>query len=168
MSAQCLLSSPTQTFSGSAKEPIVGDTSREKGRGKNERELQQCRVGKRANRLLAVGRSRRADCRRCFGGFGNNGTYKGNPTFAQVGAIVNDPNTAIGCNGPNSKDYVEIPDPGGGSQAVFSQPTSSLGFTVEAWMRPDTLVFPVQPSGPDFYTHWLVKCASGSGQCEWG
>jgi hypothetical protein len=101
-------------------------------------------------------------------GLGNHGTYKGNPTFAQAGAIVNDPNTAIGCNGPNSKDYVEIPDPGGGSQAVFSQPTSGLGLTVEAWMRPDTLVFPAQPSGPDFYIHWLGKCVLGSGQCEWG
>ena len=99
-------------------------------------------------------------------GFGYHGTYQGNPTFGQPGAIVNDADTAIGCNGPDSKDYIEIPDPG--DSAVFSQPTSSLGFTVEAWMRPDTLVFPVQPSGPDFYIHWLGKCASGSGQCEWG
>jgi hypothetical protein len=101
-------------------------------------------------------------------GFGNHGTYNGHPTFAQAGAIVNDSNTAIGCNGPNSKDYVEIRDPGDGSQAVFSQPTSRLGLTVEAWMRPDALVFPAQPSGPDFYIHWLGKCVNGSGQCEWG
>jgi len=101
-------------------------------------------------------------------GFGCDGTYKGNPTFGQPGAIVNDPDTAIGCNGPDSKDYVEIPDPGDGDKAVFSQPTSGLGLTVEVWMRPDALVFPGQPSGPDFLIHWLGKCVSGSGQCEWG
>jgi hypothetical protein len=101
-------------------------------------------------------------------GFGNNGTYNGNPTLGQPGAIVNDPNTAIGCKGATSMDYVEIPDPGAGSQAVFSQPTSGLGLTVEVWMRPDALAFPAQPSGPDFYIHWLGKCVSGSGQCEWG
>jgi Concanavalin A-like lectin/glucanases superfamily len=101
-------------------------------------------------------------------GFGRHGTYNGNPTFGQPGAIVNDPDTAIGCKGPDSKDYIEIADPGDGAQAVFSQPTSGLGLTVEAWMRPDTLVFRGQPSGRDFYIHWLGKCVSGSGQCEWG
>jgi hypothetical protein len=101
-------------------------------------------------------------------GFGNHGTYNGNPTFAQAGAILNDPDMAIGCNGPDSKDYVEIPDPGAAAQALFSQPTSGLGLTVEVWMRPDILVFPGQPSGRDFYIHWLGKCVSGSGQCEWG
>jgi hypothetical protein len=101
-------------------------------------------------------------------GFGNHGTYKGNPNFGQPGAIVNDPNMAIGCKGSGSKDYVEIPDPGNGTQAVFSQPTSGRGLTVEVWMRPDALVFPAQPSGPDFYIHWLGKCVTGSGQCEWG
>jgi hypothetical protein len=98
-------------------------------------------------------------------GFGRHGTYNGNPAFGQPGGIVNDPDTAIGCNGPDSRDYVEIADPGDG---VFSQPTSGLGLTVEVWMRPDALVFPAQPSGPDFYMHWLGKCVTGSGQCEWG
>jgi hypothetical protein len=101
-------------------------------------------------------------------GFGHSGTYKGNPTFGQPGAIVSDSDTAIGCKGPDSKDYVEIADPGDGAQAVFSQPTSRLGLTVEVWMRPDTLVFPGQPSARDVYIHWLGKCTSGSGQCEWG
>jgi len=101
-------------------------------------------------------------------GFGYNGTYNGNPTFGQAGAIVNDHDAAIGCNGPNSKDYVEIPDPGDGDKAVFSQPTSGLGLTVEIRMRPDILVFPGQPSGPDCLIHWLGKCVDGSGQCEWG
>src|SRR5262252_10704946 len=57
-----------------------------------------------------------------------DGTYLGNPTFGQPGAIVNDPDTAIGLNGPDSKDYVEIPDP---DSAAFSQPTSGGGLTVE-------------------------------------
>src|SRR5712664_2747585 len=54
-------------------------------------------------------------------GNGYDGTYFGNPAFGQPGAITNDPDTAIGCNGTNSGDYVEILDPGG---AAFSQPTS--------------------------------------------
>jgi Concanavalin A-like lectin/glucanases superfamily len=98
-------------------------------------------------------------------GNGNGGTYLGNPAFGQAGAIVNDPNTAIGLNGPNSKDYVEIPDP---SSAAFSQPTSGAGLTVEVWLRPDILTFPGQTSDSDIYIHWLGKCVSGSGQCEWG
>ncbi len=94
-------------------------------------------------------------------GNGYDGKYFGNPTFGQAGGIANDPDTAIGLNGPASKDYVEIPDPD--SQA-FSQPTSELGLTVEVWMRPDVLTFPGQTS--DIYIHWLGKC--GSGRCEWG
>ena len=36
-------------------------------------------------------------------------------------------------------------------------------------MRPDTLVFPGQvDSNGEIYIHWLGKCVSGSGQCEWG
>jgi hypothetical protein len=96
-------------------------------------------------------------------GSGYDGTYLGSPAFGQPGAIVNDPDTAIGLNGPDSRDYVEILDPD--SQA-FSQPTSALGLTVEVWMRPDILTFPGQTSEP--YIHWLGKCVSGSGQCEWG
>lgn len=96
-------------------------------------------------------------------GNGYDGTYVGNPTFGQPGAIVNDPDTAVGFNGPDSKDYVEIPDP---ASEAFSQPTSDLGLTVEVWMRPDVLIFPGQTS--DRYIHWLGKCRSGSGQCEWG
>jgi hypothetical protein len=85
-------------------------------------------------------------------GNGYDGTFFGNPTFGQPGAIVNDPDTAIGCNGTNSGDYVEILDPG---CAAFSQPTSGLGLTVEVWMRPDALVFPGQTDDP--YIHWLGK-----------
>ncbi len=96
-------------------------------------------------------------------GNGYDGVYKGNPSFGEPGPIVNDPNTAIGCHGPASKDYVEIADP---DSAAFSQPTSGLGLTVEVWMRPDALTFPGQTA--QIYIHWLGKCVSGSGQCEWG
>lgn len=98
-------------------------------------------------------------------GDGYDGSYFGNPTLGQPGAINGDPDTAVRFNGPGSRDYVEIPDPADGSSA-FSQPTSGLGLTVEAWMRPDVLTFAGETS--DIYIHWLGKCVSGSGQCEWG
>lgn len=96
-------------------------------------------------------------------GNGSDGAYIGNPAFGDPGAISNDADTAVRLNGPDLPGYVEIPSPD--SQA-FSQPTSGLGLTVEAWMRPDVLVFAGQTS--DIYIHWLGKCVSGSGQCEWG
>jgi len=85
-------------------------------------------------------------------GNGNDGAYNGSPTLGQPGAIANDPDTAIGCNGPDSRDYVEIGDP---ANQAFSQPTSGMGLTVEVWMRPDVLVFPGQTADP--YVHWLGK-----------
>ena len=98
-------------------------------------------------------------------GNGYDGAYIGSPTFGQLGAINGDQDTAVVFNGPGSMDYVEIPDPADASHA-FSQPTSGTGITVEAWMRPDVLTFPGQTS--DIHIHWLGKCVSGSGQCEWG
>ncbi len=47
--------------------------------------------------------------------------------------------------------------------AVFSQPTSGLGLTVEVWMRPDVLIFPGQTADP--YIHWLGKGMPA--QFEW-
>jgi hypothetical protein len=94
-------------------------------------------------------------------GFGSDGTYVGNPALGQAGALVNDHDTAIGLNGPGSRDYVEVPDLV--SQA-FSQPTSGLGLTVEVWIRPDVLTF--RGETRERYIHWLGKC--GSGECEWG
>jgi hypothetical protein len=93
-------------------------------------------------------------------GNGHDGTYIGNPTFGQPGAINGDPNTAVQFNGTN---YVEIRD-----SADFSQPTSTNGLTVEVWMRPDALAFPGQ-TGSDTsvnpYVHWIGKgCAQ---QIEW-
>ena len=84
-----------------------------------------------------------------------DGTYIGNSTFGQLGAIQNDPDTAIQCNG---QDYVEIPD-----SLDFSQPTSGQGLSVEVWLRPDALIFPGQTSDP--YVHWLGKGVRG--QFEW-
>src|SRR6266851_2705427 len=49
-------------------------------------------------------------------GAGYDGSYLGNPTFGQPGAIAGDLDTAVGLSGPESRDYVEIPDPTDGSQ----------------------------------------------------
>jgi len=83
---------------------------------------------------------------------GYSGTYNGNPSFGQPGAIAGDPDTAVGFNGPASGDFVEIANPAGGD---FSQPTSGAGLTVEVWMRPDALIFSGQTTNP--YVHWLGK-----------
>lgn len=100
-----------------------------------------------------------------FSGSAHDGAYFGNPTFGQPGAITGVLDTAVGFNGPSSRDYVEIAEPADGSQA-FSQPTSGMGLTVEVWMRPDVVTFAGETS--EVYIHWLGKCASGSAQCEWG
>jgi hypothetical protein len=89
------------------------------------------------------------------------GTYHGNPAFGEPGAIAGSADTAIGLNGFSSRDYVEIPDP---DSALFSQPTSGAGLTVEVWMRPDALTFPGQTDQP--YVHWLGK--GERSQYEWG
>jgi len=94
-------------------------------------------------------------------GFGSNGMYFGNPIFGQDGALLNDQDTAVGLNGPGSRDYVEVPDP---VSAAFSPANSPFGLTVEVWIRPDVLTFPGET--PERYIHWLGKC--GRGQCEWG
>jgi Concanavalin A-like lectin/glucanases superfamily len=91
---------------------------------------------------------------------GHDGIYIGNPTFGQPGAIQGDSNTAVQFNGSN---YVEIPD-----SVDLSQPTSTFGLTVEAWMRPDTLAFPGETSTDstqNLYVHWLGK--GGPQQYEW-
>lgn len=93
-------------------------------------------------------------------GNGSDGAYNGSPTFGQPGAI-DDPDTAVGFNGPGSGDFVEVPEPVG---QAFSQPTSGVGLTVEVWMRPDALVFPGETDDP--YVHWLGKGTRGSR--EWG
>ena len=94
-------------------------------------------------------------------GLGCDGTYFGNPTLNQRGALIDDQDAAIGLNGPTSRDYVEILDP---VSRAFSQPTSKLGLTVEIWIRPDVLTF--RGETREQYIHWLGK--GGADQCEWG
>lgn len=88
---------------------------------------------------------------------GHEGVVHGTPTFREPGALANDPDTAIGLNGASS--YVEVPD-----STVFSQATSGQGLTVEAWVRPDVLVFTGETADP--YVQWLGKGEAGS--YEWG
>jgi Concanavalin A-like lectin/glucanases superfamily len=94
-------------------------------------------------------------------GSGNDGVYHGTPAFGQTGAIAHDPDPAIGLHGPASEDYVEISNP---TSALFSQPTSGLGLTIEVWLRPDVLTFAGQTGHP--YIHWLGKGTPG--HYEWG
>lgn len=82
----------------------------------------------------------------------HHGKYLSAPRFEQPGAISGDGNRSVTFDGTSS---VEIPN-----DPAFSQPTSAAGLTVEAWVRPDKLVFPEQ------YIHWLGKGAAG--QFEWG
>jgi Concanavalin A-like lectin/glucanases superfamily len=59
-------------------------------------------------------------------------------------------------------NYIEIPD-----NAVFSAATTG-SLTVSAWMRPDTLSFPISEddgSGDNPYVHWLGK--GEDDQQEW-
>jgi Concanavalin A-like lectin/glucanases superfamily len=88
---------------------------------------------------------------------GHDGTFHGTPTYREPGAIKHDPDTAIKLDGRRS--YVEAPD-----SQDFSQPTSGRGLTVEAWIRPDTLVFEGETEDP--HIHWLGK--GESGHHEWG
>ena len=59
-------------------------------------------------------------------------------------------------------NYIEIPD-----DAAFSIATTG-SLTVSAWMRPDTLTFPISEgggAGDNSYVHWLGK--GEDGQQEW-
>lgn len=88
---------------------------------------------------------------------GHDGTFHGTPTYRETGAIQHDPDTAIKLDGLSS--YVEAPD-----SRDFSQPASGRGLTVEAWIRPDTLVFKGETDDP--HIHWLGK--GEAGRHEWG
>ncbi len=88
---------------------------------------------------------------------GHDGDYLGSVVLGQPGAIASEPDRAIGLNG--STAFVEVPD-----SAAFSVPTSGNGLTVEAWMRPDKLVFAGETD--EKYVHWLGKGQYGS--FEWG
>lgn len=85
------------------------------------------------------------------------GTFFGSPAFGEPGGIKHDPDTAIGLDGSGS--YVEVPD-----SEDFSSSTSGQGLTAEAWLRPDSLVFPGETEDP--HVHWLGK--GETGRFEWG
>lgn len=85
----------------------------------------------------------------------HNGGYHGAPMLGQPGAIRDDPNGAVGLRGAS---YVQVPD-----STDFSLTAS--GMTVEAWVRPDRLDFPVQDAQHP-YVHWLGK--GEAGRVEWG
>lgn len=87
---------------------------------------------------------------------GHNGNFYGTPIYGEPGAIRDDPNTAIKLDGQHS--YVEIAD-----DQRFSQPTSGRGLTVEAWLRPDSLIFDGETNDP--HIHWLGK--GETNQYEW-
>ena len=87
----------------------------------------------------------------------HDGTYHGNVTYGQFGAIRGDTDTAIRLDGRNA--FAEV-----AGDAAFSQPTSGKGLTVEVWMRPDARAF--DSFEGDHYVHWLGK--GEHGKYEWG
>jgi hypothetical protein len=89
-------------------------------------------------------------------GGGHDGNAMGQVVFGQKGMLDREADTALVFDGKSA--CIEIP-----SHAAFSQPTSGLGFTVEAWMRPDVLEFTGE--GEDGYVHWLGK--GEAGKMEW-
>lgn len=89
-------------------------------------------------------------------GRGHDGVAQGAVQFGQKGVLDRDADTGLVFDGKTG--YVEIPD-----SPEFSQPTSGKGFTVEAWMRPDTLEF--KGEGEEGYIHWLGK--GEAGKHEW-
>jgi hypothetical protein len=88
-------------------------------------------------------------------GHRHEGTCKGTPAFNIPGPV--DDGRAVRLDGRRS--YIEIPD-----SPEFSQPASGRGLSVEAWLRPDVLVFPGQTA--QHYVHWLGKGEAGA--FEWG
>ncbi len=89
-------------------------------------------------------------------GGGHDGTAVGQVVFGQKGMLDREQDTALVFDGKSA--CVEIP-----SHAAFSQPTSGVGFSVEAWMRPDVLEFTGE--GEEGYVHWLGK--GEAGKMEW-
>jgi hypothetical protein len=92
-----------------------------------------------------------------LGNNARNGDYRGAVAFRQPGPIRGESSAAIGLNGIDA--CVEVPD-----SPLFSQQSSGRGLTVEAWFRPDTLLFAGQTG--EHYVHWLGK--GQAGEFEWG
>jgi hypothetical protein len=87
---------------------------------------------------------------------GRHGTLHGNVLLGQTGALLRDPDKAMGFDGRTG--YVEIP-----ANPAFSQPTSGKGLSIEVWMRPDRIEFEGETSDP--YVFWIGK--GEPGQFEW-
>ena len=87
----------------------------------------------------------------------HDGAYHGRVAYGQPGAVRRDDDTAVRLDGRDA--YVEVPD-----SDSFSQPASGEGMTVEAWMRPDLLVFDGDTEAR--YVHWLGTGEQGA--FEWG
>ena len=87
-------------------------------------------------------------------GNGNTGTYRGG-----MPAAVALPNGDVAADFNGTSEYLTVP-----SNASFSiSTTGSLSW--EAWIRPDTLLFP--NGSADGYVAWMGKCATYSPTCEW-
>jgi Concanavalin A-like lectin/glucanases superfamily len=84
---------------------------------------------------------------------GISGTYRGGVPGS---ATLPNGNLAADFNG--SSQFLTVP-----SSAGLSIPTTGE-LTWEAWIRPDTLQFPVSTGG---YVDWMGKCANYSPTCEW-
>lgn len=87
-------------------------------------------------------------------GKGHAGTYKGGTP-----AVTTMPNGEGATVFNGSSHYLTIP-----SSSAFSIPTTG-NLTFEAWIRPDSLQFPVDSS--DGYVDWMGKCQQYSPSCEW-
>lgn len=92
-----------------------------------------------------------------LGGEAHEAVYRGAVAFRQTGPIRAESGSAIGLNGIDA--FVEVPD-----SPAFSQGTSGRGLSVEAWIRPDQLIFAGQTA--EHYVHWLGK--GEAGEFEWG
>lgn len=86
-----------------------------------------------------------------------DGAFHGRVGYREPGAIAGDANTSVKLNGHDA--YAEVPN-----NAHFSQPASGRGMTVEAWLRPDLLIFDGETR--EHYVHWLGKGEQGN--FEWG
>jgi hypothetical protein len=91
-------------------------------------------------------------------GQNHHGTAQGQITLGERGFFDRELNTAAAFDGKTA--FIEVP-----SSDAFSQPTSGVGLTVEAWFRPDALDFISGGEGEEGYVHWLGK--GEPGQQEW-
>jgi len=89
-------------------------------------------------------------------GRGSNGTYVGGTP--SIGTMPNGDKAAV-FNG--SSQYLTVP-----SDAALSIPTKQQ-LSWEAWIRPDTLLFPNATGSADRFIEWMGKCEQHHTNCEW-